>query len=85
MEFEKLVDSLITDTELNTEINKLLTRKKAGGELSIEPRIEVISEFIDTQLTYYKEYVQTLEQETKSDIVVLNDLFRNMLREVWGK
>ncbi len=83
MEFEKLVESLVTDPELNKEINKLLARKKSGEELSIEPRIGVISEFIEVQLNYYKEYAKKLEQDKETDISALNQLFQEMLQEVW--
>ncbi len=49
-DFNVVVDRIVTDTELRTAIDKLLTEKRAGAELHKGPRIPVISNFIEGEL-----------------------------------
>lgn len=83
MEFETLLDTQVKDQHLYSEIKKLLERKKSGEELDIEPRISVISDFLDNQIEYYQEYVKDVDDKLHSDISTINELFRNTLKEVW--
>ncbi|MDN3511806.1 MAG: nucleotidyltransferase domain-containing protein [Candidatus Jettenia sp.] len=50
MEFEVLVDRIITSRELKEAIRGLLERKKEGQELDKGPKIPPISEFIEVEL-----------------------------------
>lgn len=51
MEFQKLLEGVVTDTGLRRAIDTLLVAKKAGQELRRGPRIEIISSFLEEQLT----------------------------------
>jgi len=84
MEFEKLVQSQIQDRRLADEINQLLQRKKAGEELDIEPQITVINEFLEREIEYYSHYARTIKKAQPPDHAVLDKLFRETLKEVWG-
>lgn len=84
MEFDKLLETQITDCNLYNEIKKLLDRKKSGEELDIEPRIDAISNFLEEQMKYYKEYVKHVDDKKSADTSELSDLFRDTLKEVWG-
>lgn len=83
MEFQTLLETQVKDPNLYNEVKKLLDRKKLGEELDIEPRIDVISNFLEEQMEYYKEYVKHVDEKEYADISILNDLFRSTLKEVW--
>ena len=78
MEFGDLVEDLITDNELRDEINALIERKRAGDELKREPRIEVISTFIETELKRLESIVFP-KRDDKPQIDALNAAFREIL------
>lgn len=78
MEFGDLVDTLITDNELRDEIDSLIERKRAGDELKREPRIEVMSSFIETELKRLESTVFS-KRDDKPQIDALNAAFREIL------
>ncbi len=78
MEFGDLVKALITEKELLTEIDALIERKRAGDELKREPRIEVISAFIETELKRLESIVFS-KRDDKPQIDALNSSFREIL------
>ncbi len=82
-EFGKLVDVLLPEGNLKSEINHLLARKMAGDELDYEPKITVINEFLDSRIQYIDEYIKTLNKFVVPDEKVLDALFREALIEVW--
>ncbi len=83
MEFEKLLETQVSDKELSKEVNSLLERKRAGEEFDIEPRIGIINNFLEDQIQYYRNYVKHMKDIEYADIEVLNNLFRETLKEVW--
>ncbi|MBJ7968171.1 nucleotidyltransferase domain-containing protein, partial [Bacillus cereus] len=64
------------------EIEKLLIKKKAGTELDVGLKIQVLNQFLEEQIDYYQQYVKGIEKGLGIDIESLNTLFRNMLFEV---
>ena len=83
IEFGKLVDRLIIDAELRSEIEALLKAKREGEELDHGPRNSVISDFLEREL-------DRLQTETQSppktkDAAVLDRLFLDILKEVNGE
>lgn len=83
MEFEKLLETQVKEPELYSEIHKLLKRKKAGEELDIESRIDIINNFLEEQIKHFQEYVKDVENKDRSSLLILNELFRKTLKEVW--
>jgi predicted nucleotidyltransferase len=83
MEFSALVDALVTEPTLKQEIVGLLARKMAGDELDRGPRNEVISSFVEQELTRL-ESVPTLQPPSTPPIEELNQLFRQILAIAWG-
>jgi len=78
MEFERLVDALVTDPALRTEIDALVAVKRAGTELDRGPRIEPISAFVESEMKRIDnaappEPTPPIPRET------LDDLFRETL------
>lgn len=81
-EFRKLVDATVTDEALRREIDILLEAKKSGNELRRGPRNEIISSFVEHQVSRMNASEQSKGQ-TK-DRVALNQLFLETLLEVNG-
>lgn len=84
IDFHELVQSMISDKKLKNAIEHLLKRKIAGDELDIEPRIQVINDFLDDEMIRLEAYIKTVSLEIEDPTRKLDDLFRNMLKEVWG-
>ena len=84
MEFNTLVEKLVTDSALRLAIDELVAAKRAAKEMDRGPRIPVVSEFIDQEIAKFDGIAGKLP---KQDIPVgkLNDLFRFTLREAWQK
>ncbi|MBF0411307.1 MAG: nucleotidyltransferase domain-containing protein [Desulfamplus sp.] len=82
MEFDKLINELIDDNELKNAVNKLLWRKKEGQELDREPKIAVISDFIESELELLKNK-RFNENNNVPNTEKLDELFRWVLNELW--
>lgn len=84
IEFQTLVDDMILPGELKNAINRLLERKIAGEELHLEPRIEVINEFLVNEMEHLDTYVKSLNIDIPDPTNQLDELFRETLEEVWN-
>ena len=78
MEFEKLL-AQITDKELLDKINGLLIKKKAGVELGIEPKVQIIDDFIEKMLEHFVNTVKTFDPKKKPNQELLEDGFIKIL------
>ena len=85
MEFSKLMADQQLDCTLVNEINKLLEKKTAGMEIDIEPKSQVIIDFLRNKIDYYEQYLKIVRKEKTSDYEALNNLFRETLKEVWNE
>jgi len=79
MEFGVMIEALLHDLELKSEISKLIERKRQGEELSREPKIPVISEFIEAEMNRLKD-LSIPRRDEKPLMKTLNDAFREMLK-----
>ncbi|MCF8296536.1 MAG: nucleotidyltransferase domain-containing protein [Saprospiraceae bacterium] len=82
MEFQKLVESQISEPALRLEIDHLLKRKMAGDELDVEPKISIINDFLEQKIDYYNDYLSRHNFVIKPDTNKLNQLFRETLQEI---
>ena len=82
MEFGTLVETVAPSEILKQEIYKLLKRKQSGQELDFEPRIPVISDFIEGEIERLKEQAEQQPLLPSHDDK-LDELFRAALIEVW--
>ena len=83
MLFKDLMDSLQLENDLVNEIDQLLVRKKAGEEMNEEKQIKIINEFLDEKISYFKDYVKSLDMRSETGFDGLNQLFRDILTEAW--
>lgn len=83
MEFEILVNELVRDNELKLAIHKLLEDKRKGFESAYLPRIDVISNFIESELIRFKDKAQ-YQSKAETDFSKLNPFFIDVLNGVYG-
>lgn len=83
MEFQDLVDSEVKDEKVKFEITELLKRKMTGEELKEEPKIEILNEFLESKIEFYKTYVEQIEPHDKPQTELLDELFKETIFEVW--
>lgn len=84
LEFPILLEKLLPEGELKEEVSKLLKRKISGDELDLEPRINVINEFLNLEIVRLDKYVRTLSVALDDPTYELDQLFRDTLDEVWN-
>lgn len=82
MEFEALVEAIVTAPELRAEIDDLLRRKREGEEMKLEPKIPVIDDFIERELARLEsarhDFVNPMAGTEQ-----LDRLFRWAIGEAW--
>ena len=74
MEFDLLLKAASTSIEFQEEVSMLLTRKKSGQEMGLEPAIPVIENFIKEKIIYFAERTSSFDPANKPDAEYLNDL-----------
>ena len=82
MEFEILVERLVTSPSLRQAIDELLAVKRAGEEVGRGPRIAPISDFIEQELQRLAS-TRVEDNRPKPDVEALNRFFREALDELW--
>ncbi|MCC5849728.1 MAG: nucleotidyltransferase domain-containing protein [Verrucomicrobia bacterium] len=82
IEFGKLVDGVVEDTQLRTEIEILLEKKRSGAELDRGPKNRILSGFLETQLDRLRAEAQR-PAKTRNP-ATLDLLFLEVLKEVNG-
>ena len=82
MEFEILVNKLISSESLKKEISRLVERKREGQEMDAEKKIPIISDFIESEFADLKQQTE-LPLSSSNESEQLNELFRAALIEVW--
>jgi predicted nucleotidyltransferase len=74
MEFEKLLTQ-ITDKALLDKINELLARKMSGVEMGVEPKVEIINDFIEATLQHFENAVSMFDPKKKPGQGILEEGF----------
>ncbi len=81
MEFQKLVDAVVSDQQMRADIAALLVEKRAGNELKRGKRIDSISNFLDSEIERLEDQ-RFQDRMARNDIAPLDQLFRAALIEV---
>ncbi|MFJ7917217.1 MULTISPECIES: DNA polymerase beta superfamily protein [unclassified Lysinibacillus] len=79
-----MLNEIISEGPLKTEIQQLLQRKMAGDELNMELRIKSINEYLDKEILHIETYCKNLFVKVDDPTQKLDALFRRTLQEVWG-
>ncbi|MDR0266641.1 nucleotidyltransferase domain-containing protein [Paenibacillus sp.] len=86
IQFEQLLDNVVpVGSELKSVIDGLLVRKRAGDEMDYEPRINLINELLEQKIEYYERIASGMQSSGGDQDQRLDELFRSVLKEVWGK
>ncbi|MDG4658064.1 nucleotidyltransferase domain-containing protein [Ectobacillus antri] len=83
LEFQTLLQTVVPEGELRQEIHTLLQRKMAGEEFDLEPKITVIHDFLEEEITRLNAFAKTCEADVPNFTKRLDNLFRETLDEVW--
>ncbi|AVQ12165.1 Nucleotidyltransferase domain protein [Leptospira santarosai] len=67
------------DSTVRKEIDSLLDKKRNGIELDEENRIDVLNEFIETQIRHFEEVVSDFDPAQKPDSKKMDLEFRKIL------
>lgn len=84
IEFQKLVDSQVSDLRIKKEIEELLKRKIAGDELKQEPKIDVLNSFLEEKIDFYNKFANEINPNEKPKTAQLDEVFRESLDEAWN-
>jgi len=79
MEFERLLNHCEASDSFKSEVRKLLTRKRAGLELGIEPAIPEIGHFITEQIAYFEAKAVHFGSGIRPDPESLNELLWSLV------
>ncbi|NHN29605.1 nucleotidyltransferase domain-containing protein [Paenibacillus agricola] len=81
--FQELVEDLLAGKpELKKKMDLLLDKKMFGDEMDLEPRIDVINEFIQLETFRMTEYANSFQGEQNDPTEILDELYRKYLR-IW--
>ncbi len=81
--FHELLEDIVPEGELKDSVNALLERKRNGDEFDLEPRIDVINQFVEAEMEHLEAYAKSLDVSVEDPTPQLNELFRNTLKEVY--
>jgi hypothetical protein len=55
-----------------------LNEKRDGEEIDLKPKITVINEYLEKEITHFAEYITTLSQ-SKGEEKIFDEVFREIL------
>ncbi len=82
MAYAELLDTQ-APAALRPALDRLLARKLAEEELGLEPRLDVVNDFIEERLAHFRAYAATLHCENVPR-ELLDTVFVRALQTVWG-
>lgn len=74
MLFAELVDGVLEEPEVRAALDELVARKQAGDELAVEPPVEPLSSFIESELPRLESLNEP--EEVAGEVEALNRFFR---------
>lgn len=81
--FQNLIEDLLDEGELKRNVLTLLNRKMSGEELSLEQKLPIFNDFIEKEIFRLEEYTKLLKVSKDNITPLLDQLFREVLEEVW--
>jgi predicted nucleotidyltransferase len=80
MEFAKLLLDTNVAPALRAPIDELLTKKRAGVELGLEPKITILNEYIEHLIEHFNKTVQSFDPNDKPDAGKLDRAFADLIK-----
>lgn len=83
-EFGKLMEALVPEgTNIRTELERLLARKREADELGLGPRLDTINAFLEEKMEHYSKEAASMPVADQANGETLDLLFRKMVRTAW--
>jgi uncharacterized protein len=83
IKFQDLLNDLIPERELMSQVEELMSRKMAGEELMEGPKVERILAFLETEINRLEMTVKNFTTPFEDPTEELNLIFRETLSKVW--
>ncbi len=77
IEFARLL-TMLTEEAVRTEVDKLLAVKMRSDELQTGPQVQVLNQFIETELARYEQFTP-LDNNNRPDMTELNRILRGSM------
>jgi uncharacterized protein len=77
MEFRELL-TILPEGVLKDEIQILLEKKKEGDEIDLKPKIPVLNEYLEKEISHFTDYIPALTA-SKGEEIIFDKLFREIL------
>jgi predicted nucleotidyltransferase len=84
IKFQELVDVILENGLIKQEILTLLKRKIIGDELNLEPKLTVVNDYVEKEISRMEDYAKTLTISKLDLTPQLDILFRETVDEVWS-
>lgn len=81
--FMELVEDILPAGEVRNIIDVMIHQKTAGEVLDLNPKPELINPFLETEIKHLEQYVKELNVDVPNPTPLLDQLFRDILDEVW--
>lgn len=82
--FQHLADELLDEPELKQTIDELIERKIYNDKLDLGPRIEIIDDYIERELSRLERMILSIDDQPVNVTDRLDSLFRKTLKEAWN-
>lgn len=79
VEFERLVDAMLPESQLRSVIHELLERKRNGDELNEAPSITEIDRFLAEEMARLDVVAATVQRKVIGSDEELDGLFRKLV------
>jgi uncharacterized protein len=83
IEFNQLVENVLPAGEFKESIYTLIEMKMAGEVFGPTPERELINPFVENEIDRLEKYIRELKVDIPDPTESLNQLFREILDEVW--
>lgn len=80
MEFKTLL-TILPEGALKNEIQRLLNKKRDGEEVDVKPKITLINEYLEKEISHFAEYVTTLSP-SQGEERIFDEVFREILYKI---
>ena len=84
-EVQPLIEALIMEGEVKRELLTLIERKVTRDDHGFEVDFPIIHDFIEKEIRHLEEYANSLRGPSRDFTATLNELFRQVLEEVWSQ
>ncbi|RFU64387.1 nucleotidyltransferase domain-containing protein [Peribacillus saganii] len=85
IELQSLLEDVLPEGDLKEEITTIIKRKIAGKNLKTKPRNEGILHFLTEEINFLETYTRNLKTEIPDPTKLLDQLFRDSLKEIWNE